>query len=80
MKLIEAVAKRLNNLLIENKMTQYALCKKIAIDPSNIYNIIYGRCKTITLDKLFLLAEGFDMTAQQFLDDDLFKPENLEIN
>ncbi len=40
MKLIEAVAKRLNNLLIENKMTQYALCKKIAIDPSNIYNIM----------------------------------------
>ena len=80
MKLIEAVAKRLNNLLIENKMTQYALCKKIAIDPSNIYNIMYGRCKTITLDKLFLLAEGFDMTAQQFLYDDLFKPENLEIN
>lgn len=79
MKVIEAVAIRLNALLTEKNMSQYALCKKIAIDPSNIYNIMYGRCNTITLDKLFLLAEGLDMTAQEFLNDDLFSKENLEV-
>ena len=79
MKTIEAIAIRLNNLLKEKNMSQYALCKKIAIDPSNIYNIMYNRCKTITVDKLFLIAEGLNMTVQEFLDDPLFK-ENLEID
>ena len=80
MKAIEAIAKRLDNLLKEKNLTQYALCKRIAIDPSNIYNIMYFRCKTITVDKLFLLSEGLDMTVQEFLDDPLFTKENLEID
>jgi len=80
MRVVEAVAKRLTYLLKEKSLTQYALCKRIAIDPSNIYNIMYGRCKTITADKLFLLAEGLDMTAREFLDDPLFAKENLEID
>ena len=79
MKLIAAIAERLKTLLKQKNMTQYALCKKIAIDPSNIYNIMYGRCKTITADKLFLLAEGLDMTVQEFLNDPLFDRDNLEI-
>lgn len=80
MKIIDAIAKRLSFLLDEKNLTQYALCKKIAIDPSNIYNIMYNRCKTITVDKLFLLAEGLDMTAQEFLDDPVFAKENLEVD
>ena len=80
MKTTEAIAKRLIFLLKERKLTQYALCKKIAIDPTNIYNIMYGRCKTITVDKLFLLAEGLDMTVLEFLNDPLFAKENLEID
>ena len=75
MKIIDAIAKRIIGLLEEKNLTQYALCKKVAIDPSNIYNILYGRCKTITVDKLFLLAEGFDITVQQFLDHPLFYEE-----
>ncbi|GHV02336.1 hypothetical protein FACS1894211_13560 [Clostridia bacterium] len=73
----EAVAIRVKQLFQEKCMSQYALCKKIAIDPSNIYNILYSRCKTITLDKLYLLAEGFDMTVQEFLDDPVFNMENI---
>jgi len=78
--MITAIAKRLTELLEQKGLTQYALCKKIAIDPSNIYNIMYGRCKTITLDKLFLLAEGLGITVLDFLDDPLFERENLEID
>lgn len=80
MRVIDAVAIRVSRLLTERNMTQYALCKKIAIDPSNLYNIMYKRCNTITADKLFLLADGFDMTVQEFLDDPLFNKENLEID
>ena len=80
MKVIDAIAERLKYLLEEKKLSQYALCKKIAIDPSNIYNIMYKRCKTITVDKLFLIAEGLDMTVQEFLDDPLFDKDNIEID
>ena len=80
MKIISAIAKRLTSLLEAKNLTQYALCKRIAIDPSNIYNIMYERCNTITVNKLFLLAEGLDMTVQEFLDDPLFAKENLEVD
>jgi transcriptional regulator with XRE-family HTH domain len=80
MKVIDAISKRLIFLLEEKKLSQYALCKKVAIDPSNIYNIMYGRCKTITVDKLFLIAEGLDMTVREFLDDPLFAKENIEVD
>ena len=74
----EAVAIRVKDLLEKNHISQYALCKKIAIDPSNIYNILYKRCKTVTLDKIYLLAQGFDMTVQEFLDDPVFKMDNID--
>jgi transcriptional regulator with XRE-family HTH domain len=74
----EAVAVRIKELLDKNKITQYGLCKKIAIDPSNIYNIIYKRCKTVTLGKIFLLAHGFDMTVQEFLNDPVFDMGNID--
>ena len=80
MKTIEAISKRLVNLLEEKQLSQYALCKKVAIDPSNIYNIMYHRCKTVTVDKLFLLAEGLGITVQEFLDDPLFLKSNIEID
>ena len=80
MKVIHAIANRLYALLKEKQLSQYALCKKIAIDPSNIYNIMYDRCETITVNKLFLLAEGLDMTVQEFLDDPLFSKENIDVD
>jgi len=80
MKTITAVAKRLAYFLEQKHMTQYMLCKRVAIDPSNIYNIMYERCKTITLDKLFLLAEGLGISVIDFLNDPLFERLNLEID
>ena len=74
----EAIAIRVKNLLEQNNLSQYALCKKIAIDPSNIYNILYKRCKTVTLDKVYLLAQGFDMTVQDFLNDPVFAMDNID--
>ena len=79
MNIVEAVALRLSDLLKEKDISQYALSKKVAIDPSNLYNIFYKRCKTITVDKLFLLADGLDMTVQEFLNHPLFEKENIDI-
>ena len=79
MESIDAVAKRLISLLDEKKISQYSLCKKVALDASNLYNIIYKRTKTVTLSTLLLVCEGLGITIQEFFASPLFDKENLDI-
>ena len=79
MNLQKAVAIRLTKLLKDKNLTRYyALCRKIAMNETTVYNIINGKCKGINLNKLFLIAEGLDMTVQEFLDDAIFDKSNIE--
>jgi len=80
MKVIEAVGKRIQNLLSEKNITQYAVCKKATVDLSTIYNILNGRQKVVSFNVLLLLCEGLDITIQEFLNHPLFSKENLEID
>ena len=41
--------------------------------------IMSGKSKTVTLSTVIMLAAGFDMTLIEFLDDELFSYENLEV-
>ena len=75
-----AVALRISNLLVKNNMTQYALCKKIAMPEETLRSIINERYKTVKLDTIILICDGFNMTIQEFFDDDLFKRENLDVD
>lgn len=79
MKTQKAVALRISNLLVKNHLSQYALCKKIAMPEETLRSIIGERYKTVKLDTIILICEGFDMTIQEFFDDDLFKMDNLEV-
>lgn len=79
MKTQKAVALRISNLLVKNKLTQYALCKKIAMPEETLRSIINERYKTVKLDTIIQISDGFDMTFQEFFDDDLFKRDNLEV-
>ena len=38
-----------------------------------------GRNKTVTLSTVILLAKGFDMSLSEFLDDDIFNSEELDL-
>ena len=80
MNIQRAVALRLSAILREKNMTRYALCRKIAMNESTIYNIINEKCKGINLNTLYLISDGLDMSVIEFLDNDLFKKENLEID
>ncbi len=80
MKTQRAVAIRLSKLLQEKKMTRYALCRKVAMSESTLHNIINEKCNSINLNTLYLICEGLDITIIEFLNDDLFKKENLEID
>ncbi len=41
--------------------------------------IMSGKSKTVTLSTVMLIANGFGMTILEFLDDELFNYDNLEI-
>lgn len=79
MKTSTAIAQRVSNLLEKNNMTRYKLCRKVAITETTLKHILDEDYKSVNFDTLVLLADGFDMTIQEFLDDELFERENLDI-
>ena len=76
----DIVAKRILKLLKENKMTQYRLEQKSGVFHGAMDRILSGRNKTVTLTTMYKLARGFDMTILEFMDDDLSRSEELEID
>ena len=75
----DAVAKRVLQLLEENHMTQYRLEQLSGIQHGHMQWIMSGKSKTVTLSTVMLLAKGFGMTILEFLDNNLFVYEHLEI-
>lgn len=76
----DAVARRVTRLLKLNKMTQYRLEQESGIIHGAMDRILTGQNKTITLTTLYKLARGFNMSVHEFLDDEVFDPNNLEID
>ena len=74
-----AVAIRISKLLQEKNMTQYRLEQESGIQHGSMQCIMNGRNKTVTLSTVIMLARGFQMTLTEFLDDDVFQSEELEI-
>lgn len=74
-----AVAMRISQLLIENNMTQYRLSKAVAMPESTLRSIINEKCKTVNIDTITLICQGFGITLSQFFDSPLFSMENLEV-
>lgn len=74
-----AVALRISNLLKKHNLTQYALCKRISMSEETLRSIINERYKTVKLDTIILISDGFGITFQEFFNDDLFVRNNLSV-
>ena len=74
-----AVAKRISALLREKNMSQYRLEQKTGIQHGSMQCIMNGRNKTVTLSTVIMIARGFDISLTEFLNDELFLSEELEI-
>lgn len=75
----DAVAKRISKLLYEKNITQYRLEQESGIQHGSMQCIMNGRNKTVTLSTVMMIARGFHMPLTEFLDDDIFRSEDLEI-
>ena len=80
MNICKAVGLRISNLLAEKHMTLYKLEQKSGVLHGTMMCIMNERNKNITMKTIFQLARGFDMTFLEFLNDDLFFSEELEID
>jgi len=79
MKIQRAVALRISNLLIKHNISQYELAKRMFTDRSTIKHIIHEEYQSIKFETLLKISDAFGMSIQEFLNDDLFKKENLDI-
>ena len=75
----DAIATRIAKLLGEKGISQYRLEQESGIQHGSMQCIMNGRNKTVTLSTVMLLARGFNMTLTEFLNDEIFDFENLEI-
>ena len=75
----DAVARRITKLLQEKDMSQYRLEQNSGIQHGSMQCIMNGRNKTVTLSTIIMIARGFDMSLNEFLDDEVFRSENLEV-
>lgn len=73
----EALALRIEELLQENKMTQYRLAINSGVTAQSIADIRTQRNKTNALNIVYEIAQGFGLSLKQFFDSPLFEPENL---
>lgn len=80
MNICTAVGLRISNLLAEKNITLYRLEQKSGILHGTMMCIMNERNKNITLKTVMQLARGFDMTLLEFLDDEIFRSEELEID
>ena len=79
MTVCQAVAKRVNELLIERNMTQYRLEQNSGIQHGTMNSIMRAKNKGVELNTVMMIARGFKMSVIEFLDDPIFKSEELEI-
>ena len=80
MKTQRAFAIRISNLLLEKNMTQYQLSKKMLTSQSTIKNILDESYNDIKFNTIVKIADAFDMTVQEFLDDKVFERTNLDVD
>lgn len=60
-------------------MTQYALAKKMLTPQTTITHIMHEKYKSIKFETMVKIADAFDMDILEFLNDEMFKRENLDI-
>ena len=75
----DAVARRIAELLKQKNISQYRLEQESGIQHGSMQCIINGRNKTVTLSTVIMIAKGFGMSLTDFLDDEIFNSEELEI-
>lgn len=74
-----AVVNRINKYLGLKDMSQYKLAQLSCIPYPTIKSIMQKRTKTIDLKTIILIAHGLGISPSEFINDESFLAENLDI-
>ncbi len=77
--LIEEVVDRLCKYMGEKGISQYKLAQLSCVPFSTIRSIMQRRTKNIQLKTIIMLASGLDVPLNEFLDDNIFNINNLDL-
>lgn len=80
MKLVKAVGLRLSKLLLDKKMTPYALSIKSGVSKQGISHIMNEASDGVNFSTIIKLADGLGIKLKDFVDDPLFDRENLDLD
>lgn len=75
----KALSLRINELLVQRKMTRYKLAMNSGVTHSTLKNIVNNMVNDNLLSTVILIAGGFDMRVSEFLDSPFFDEDNLNI-
>ena len=78
MTLGQAFTIRLTSILKERNITLHKFLKDSCIPRSTIVNIMKGNTKCPTLAIIYQVADGLNMTPIEFLNNEIFRNENLD--
>lgn len=80
MQLREAIIYRINKLLTEYNITEYALSMQAGIPPSTLNDFFRGKVVLPRIDNLLHICEGFNIELKDFFDDPVFKDVEFDRN
>ena len=79
MKISEAIALRIRELLKQRNMTLYKLEKESGVLHGTMSNIMYGRNKGVTLTVIIQISKGFGISYQEFLNSPYLEETKLDV-
>ena len=75
----DVVVEKILTIMKEQKLTQYMLSQKSGVSFSTIKSIMQRKTNNITLKTLIMICDGLNISPSDFLNDDAFLAENLDI-
>lgn len=72
MKLSEAIAQRVKNILNERGYSQYYLVKNGGVPSSTISDVVNCRKKRVSTDTIFQICSTLNLTLSDFFNDPIF--------
>lgn len=76
----DVVVERLCKYMGEQNLTQYKLAQQSGLPFPTIKSIMQGRTKGISLKTIVLLSYGLGITPSEFINDDAFLADNLDLD
>lgn len=79
-KIVDVVADRILKYMGQRNLTQYKLAQLSCVPFPTIKSIMQKRTKGVTLKTIIMLADGLGITPSEFINDNAFLAENLDLD